>query len=79
MTDETDREEADVFDNDVADTVQTIMLMRIYDMLTVIARKISPREADVIFAGHKLGRIFGPAPSFDMSDEVSEDDEATNE
>lgn len=75
MNDETDR---DVFDDDVAETVQTILLMRIYDMLTVIARKVSPNEANVIYAGHQMGKIFGPAPSFDMGEEDSEN-EATEE
>jgi hypothetical protein len=63
-------EENDVFDDDTSQVVQTIMLMRIYDMLTVIARAQSPAEADVIFKGHQLGKIFGPAPSFDMSEDV---------
>lgn len=61
--------EADVFDSDTSEVVQTIMLMRIYDMLTCIARAANPTEADAIFKGHALGKIFGPAPSFDMSED----------
>ena len=75
MSDET---ENDVFDEDTSSVVNTIMLMRIYDMLTCIARGVNPQEAEVIFRGHQLGKIFGPAPSFDMGDEVSEAD-ATEE
>lgn len=68
-------EESDVFDEDTSQVVQTIMLMRIYDMLTVIARALSPAEADVIYKGHSIGKVFGPAPSFDMAeDEYGNDD-----
>lgn len=77
MTDKSDSEEtAGVFDEDTSTVVQTILLMRIYDMLTCIARGVNPNEADVIFQGHSIGKIFGPAPSFDMGDES---DEATEE
>ena len=77
MTDKTENEEtAGVFDEDTSVVVHTIMLMRIYDMLTCIARGVNPNEADVIYQGHAIGKIFGPAPSFDMSDES---DEATEE
>lgn len=78
MTDNTDKdvEESSAFDDDTSQVVQTIMLMRIYDMLTCIARGINPTEADMIFKGHAMGKIFGPAPSFDMGDEVSETHEA---
>lgn len=72
MTDNIDNDNSaggDVFDNDTSEVVQTIMLMRIYDMLTCIARGINPTEADMIFKGHAIGKIFGPAPSFDMGDE----------
>jgi hypothetical protein len=63
-------EATDVFDEGTSEVVQTIMLMRIYDMLTCIARASNPTEADMIFKGHAAGKIFGPAPSFDMGDEV---------
>ncbi|AIW02526.1 hypothetical protein AXJ18_gp027 [Streptomyces phage Jay2Jay] len=69
-----DEIENDVFDEDTSSVVNTIMLMRIYDMLTCIARGVNPQEAEVIFRGHQLGKIFGPAPSFDMGDELSEPD-----
>lgn len=72
MHDESDSDNSaggDVFDNDTSEVVQTIMLMRIYDMLTCIARGINAAEADMIFKGHAMGKIFGPAPSFDMGDE----------
>jgi hypothetical protein len=48
-------------------------------MLTCIARGINPTEADVLFKGHAMGKIFGPAPSFDMADEVSETDEVEDD
>ena len=73
MTDETDSDIEDVFDDNVSDTVQTILLMRIYDMVTCIARGVNKDEADIIFKGHALGKIFGPAPSFDMLDESDPD------
>lgn len=69
MTDET---ENDVFDSDTSEVVQTIMLMRIYDMLTCIARGVNATEADAIFKGHAVGKIFGPAPSFDMAEPTEE-------
>jgi surfactin synthase thioesterase subunit len=64
-----EEEVTDIFQEDTTDIVHTILLMRIYDMVTAIARKVNPRDADIIFEGHSLGKIFGPAPSFDMSDE----------
>lgn len=74
MTDDSNsdgsEELASAFDEDVSEVVQTIMLMRIYDMLTCIARGINPTEADAIFKGHGMGKIFGPAPSFDMEEDV---------
>ena len=74
MTDKTENEEtAGVFDEDTTSVVHTILLMRIYDMLTCIARGVNPTEADVIYQGHALGKIFGPAPSFDMADEATEE------
>ncbi|QDH93893.1 hypothetical protein SEA_EVY_24 [Streptomyces phage Evy] len=69
-----DEIENDVFDEDTSSVVNTIMLMRIYDMLTCIARGVNPQEAEVIFRGHQLGKIFGPAPSFDMGEDMSEAD-----
>lgn len=75
MNEETD---SDVFDEDASSIVNTIMLMRIYDMLTCIARGVNAQEAEVIFRGHQLGKIFGPAPSFDMQEEMSDPD-ATEE
>jgi len=71
MTDE--EELSDAFDENASSVVQTILLMRIYDMLTCIARGINPTEAEVIFKGHAMGKIFGPAPSFDMSNEVEDE------
>lgn len=62
-------EETDVFDNDTSQVVQSIMLMRIYDMLTCIARGVNPTEAAAVFEAHSLGKILGPAPSFDMSED----------
>ena len=72
MTDETDSDIADVFDEDTSSVVNTILLMRIYDMLTCIARAQNPTEADIIFKGHAMGKIFGPAPAFDMSESTEE-------
>lgn len=73
MTDKPESEINGVFDDDVSPIVQSILLMRIYDMVTCIARAVNPDEADVIFQGHALGKIFGPAPSFDMSHEPTEE------
>lgn len=64
-----DEPENDVFDEDTSQIVQSIMLMRIYDMLTCIARGVNPTEAAAVFEAHSLGKILGPAPSFDMGDE----------
>lgn len=80
MTDKTENEEtAGVFDENTSIVVHTILLMRIYDMLTCIARGVNPSEADVIYQGHAMGKIFGPAPSFDMSDEAVSEADITNE
>jgi hypothetical protein len=78
MTDKTNNEEelSDAFDENASSVVQTILLMRIYDMLVCIGRGVNPYETETIFKGHAQGKIFGPAPSFDMGDEVSETDEA---
>jgi hypothetical protein len=75
MTDKTNNEEelSDAFDENASSVVQTILLMRIYDMLTCIARGINPTEAEVLFKGHAMGKIFGPAPSFDMAEEADDD------
>jgi hypothetical protein len=70
----TDKTETDMFDEDASPVVNAIMLMRIYDMLTCIARGVNKEEAEIIFRGHALGKVFGPAPSFDMSDEADESD-----
>ncbi|WNM72905.1 hypothetical protein SEA_PERSIMMON_22 [Streptomyces phage Persimmon] len=64
----TDKTETDMFDEDASSVVNAIMLMRIYDMLTCIARGVNKEEAEIIFRGHALGKVFGPAPSFDMSE-----------
>lgn len=81
MTNE--EELSDAFDEDASSVVQTILLMRIYDMLVCIGRGVNPYETETIFKGHAQGKIFGPAPSFDMSHEaepMSEDvGEATEE
>ncbi|WNM73288.1 hypothetical protein SEA_LIANDRY_23 [Streptomyces phage Liandry] len=69
----TDKTETDMFDEDASSVVNAIMLMRIYDMLTCIARGVNKEEAEIIFRGHALGKVFGPAPSFDMSDESDQD------
>lgn len=71
MTDKTD-ELSDAFDEDASSVVQTIMLMRIYDMLVCIGRGVNPYETETIFKGHAQGKIFGPAPSFDMAEEMDE-------
>jgi hypothetical protein len=75
MTDDVGNEATDIFDDDASQVVQSIMLMRIYDMLTCIARGVNPTEAQAVFEAHSMGKILGPAPSFDMADEVSETNE----
>lgn len=74
MTDKTNNEQepSDAFDENASSVVQTILLMRIYDMLVCIGRGVNPNETEAIFKGHAMGKIFGPAPSFDMADEADE-------
>lgn len=62
-------EQKDVFDEDVSQVVNTIMLMRIYDMLLVIARGMNADEAVEAVKKHRDGKILGPPPSWDMSDD----------
>ncbi|QGH76334.1 hypothetical protein SEA_DAUBENSKI_24 [Streptomyces phage Daubenski] len=72
-----DEETPGVFDEGTSEVVTAIMLMRIYDVLTCIARGINPTEAQAVYEAHMQGKILGPPPSFDMSDAVEDhmDDE----
>lgn len=62
-------EPKDVFDESAAEVVNTIMLLRIYDMLLIIARGINQSEAIEAVTAHRDGKILGPPPSWDMSDD----------
>jgi hypothetical protein len=62
----------DVFNHQTTSIVHTILLMRIYDVLMCIARGINPSEAMDVYEAHHIGKILGPAPSFNMSHEADE-------
>ncbi len=73
MQNEPGAEETDVFDRDSYEVVNTIMLLRLYDVMMCVARGVNPEEAVKLLALHKSGKIAGPPPSWDMA----EDNEAT--
>lgn len=56
-------------ETDTASVVNTILLLRIYDVMMCIARELSPVEAHKVFEAHSQGKIFSPAPSFVMGDD----------
>ncbi|WXW92518.1 hypothetical protein SEA_ENYGMA_25 [Streptomyces phage Enygma] len=66
-------EETDVFDKDAYEVVNTIMLLRLYDIMMCVARGVNPDEAVKLLALHKAGKIAGPPPSWDMTDNDSQD------
>jgi hypothetical protein len=68
MQNEPGAEETDVFDKDSYEVVNTIMLLRLYDVMMCVARGVNPEEAVKLLALHKQGKIAGPPPSWDMSD-----------
>lgn len=69
MTDKTDR---DAFDKESYETVSLITMLRIYDLLLVIARGINEDEAVQAARLHAEGKVLGPPPSWNMSDEQSD-------
>ncbi len=69
-------ENKDVFDNDESQIVQTIMLLRLYDVMMCVARGVNPDEAVKLLALHQQGKIAGPPPFFDMADDVVVADES---
>ena len=46
--------------------VQTIVLMRIYDLLGAILDNLDPEVAEEIVNRHSAGKITGPFPSLDL-------------
>ncbi|WDS51822.1 hypothetical protein SEA_PEPPERWOOD_25 [Streptomyces phage Pepperwood] len=70
-----DNEPQDVFAEDASEIVQTIMLLRIYDVMMCIARAVNPDEAKAVFDAHSAGKTFSPPPSFVMGDEVASNEE----
>jgi hypothetical protein len=63
----------DAFDKDSKDIVHTIMLFRIYDMLSIIAHAVDYDKAAEMIKDHSEGKIWGPSPSWNMSDESDDD------
>lgn len=66
--------ERPVFDeeSDTNTIVNTILLLRIYDVLMCLAREINPEEAYKVYDAHSKGKIFSPPPSFVMDDSVED-------
>lgn len=51
-------------------TINVIYQMRIYDMLTVIARNLNKDEADALVEEHSRGRVVGPPPVYIPDEEA---------
>lgn len=56
--------------------INTILLLRIYDVMMCIAREINPEEAYKVYEAHSQGKIFSPPPSFVMGEDVVMSDES---
>jgi hypothetical protein len=54
---------------DDMETASFITLARIYDLLAVIARAVSPEEAKAILDAHEQGILIGSPPALDMREE----------
>lgn len=52
--------------------VNYIMLHRIYDLLTIIARDIDQEKTDRMIAFHNEGYLLGPTPSYTPDEENTE-------
>lgn len=51
-----------VFPVDDSRVMDTITLMRIYDVLAAILNKIDPEAADIVMERHADGKLIGPIP-----------------
>jgi len=51
------------------ETASFITLARIYDLLAVIARAVSPEEAKAVLDAHEQGILIGSPPAIDMAGE----------
>jgi hypothetical protein len=54
---------------DQSGPVQTILLMRLYDIMLALLREQNPGLASSIHEAHSRGLILGPMPSFTIPDE----------
>ena len=52
--------------------VNYIMLHRIYDMLTIVARHLDSDSTDKMIAFHNEGYLLGPTPSYTSDEENPE-------
>ena len=58
---------------DNLDMVNYIMLHRIYDVLTIIAKKlVGPEDTSKLIQYHEQGYLLGPTPAFTPSEETQE-------
>lgn len=53
---------------DDMETASFITLARIYDLLAVIARAVSPEEAKAVLNAHEQGILIGSPPALDMQE-----------
>jgi hypothetical protein len=51
------------------DSYSFVTLARIYDLLAVIARAVSPQEAETVLDAHERGLLVGAPPALDMREE----------
>jgi len=54
---------------DDMETASFITLARIYDLLAVISRAVSPEEAKAVLDAHEQGILIGSPPAIDMAGE----------
>ena len=52
--------------------VNYIMLHRIYDLLTIVARHLDQESTDKMIAFHDAGYLLGPTPSYTSDEENPE-------
>jgi hypothetical protein len=71
MTQENNENQKSTALEDNLDMVMYITLHRIYDMLTLIANSVAPKEeVEKMVNYHKEGFLLGPSPAFRSEDDV---------
>ena len=69
-------EDSDPFGPKNVAKVQLIVLMRIYDVLHGILATGNEELSNIILATHDAGKVMGPLPWLDLTEEAGTDDQS---